>query len=788
MSADDSHRGAGEAWLQGLAMLAILVVFCWYGLHSQENLVQPATLEAPASEFSAARAEQHLRVVAQEPHPIGTFANAEVRDYLVAQLEAQGLEAEVQRATILQPRGTQARLVGAVVENVLARLPGSSEAASSQPAVLLVSHYDSVPWSPGASDDGSGVVALLETLRALRAGPPLGHDVLFLFTDGEEAGLFGAKAFVEQHPWAQRVGVVLNLDARGSSGPSIMFRTSDASGWLVRAMKEAVPAPLAMSLTSEVFRYLPNNTDLAVFLKAGIPGMDFAFIGDHAQYHSSRDSVANLDLTSLQHQGSYILNLTRHLAGPPPEESSWSRGEANLEEALYFNLLGGWLVVYPAPWAIPLAIGAGLLLAAVLVVGKKRGKVRVMAVFGSGLAALLIASATFAVGYFVWQQLAVMDSDFQWMGGRSYEEGAYSLGFSALFAAVAGGLVILLVRQVGGLNATLGAAWVWWLLAMMTALYARGASYLFLWPLVAMVLALGAGLVLGEGRSRWWRLVLLGGGAVPTLLILPPILLLLFQGLGLSMAGILGVFFALGLSLLAGPLELIAKRVPAALPATAFVIAMVLLVPVVRKESFSVENPRPTSLFYVSNPSQEWALWASEDRVFDGWVESHLGTETESSELNGVLPWSPRGGFRTAPAPIAPLLPPEVEVVERSADTESGLYFIRVRIRSQRDAASLGLVVDSLAHIQAVSILGKRWDYGDDPFQGQPGYLLSFYGSTQEPLEVTLELTDRQPVELTVTDLTFGLPEVASPRPPDTMPKAHRWWSDGSFVSTTAFF
>ena len=206
MGRPDQQPWSLQACLKALVALALVASASLWVVRSQRDLVPPAGLDAPAGEFSAARAQEHLRAVAMEPHPIGTKANHAVRDYLLTELREMGLEAQLQKATVLRSRGAGQRLVGGTVENVLARLPGSSPSAAKHQAVLLTSHYDSVPWSPGAGDDGSGVAAMLETLRALTAGPPLGHDVLFLFSDGEEVGLLGAQAFVDQHPWAGRIG------------------------------------------------------------------------------------------------------------------------------------------------------------------------------------------------------------------------------------------------------------------------------------------------------------------------------------------------------------------------------------------------------------------------------------------------------------------------------------------------------------------------------------------------------------------------------------------------------
>jgi len=106
---------------------------------------------------------------------------------------------------------------------VIVRVPGTR---SSAPDVLITAHYDSVPVGPGAGDDGVSVAAMLETMRALKAGKPLKNDVVFLFTDGEELGWLGAKAFAQQDPEMDRVGVAFAFEGWPKSGPTEMRATS----------------------------------------------------------------------------------------------------------------------------------------------------------------------------------------------------------------------------------------------------------------------------------------------------------------------------------------------------------------------------------------------------------------------------------------------------------------------------------------------------------------------------------------------------------------------------------
>ena len=241
----------------------------------------PAVVPASASpeQFSAERAMTYLKVIAQRPHPVGSAEHKATRDYLLNELSRTGLTPAVQKTVVLRPTAGTPFHVG-TVENVMVRLEGTN----SSKAVVLIGHYDSVPTSPGASDDGAAVAAMLETVRALRAGERLKNDVIFLFTDAEEVGLMGARAFINEHPWAKDIGVVLNFEARGSEGPALMFETSDGNGWLIRELARAGAPIRTNSILYEAYRRLPNETDMTMFKRAGYPGLNFAYIDGAARF------------------------------------------------------------------------------------------------------------------------------------------------------------------------------------------------------------------------------------------------------------------------------------------------------------------------------------------------------------------------------------------------------------------------------------------------------------------------------------------------------------------------
>ncbi|MFU8822503.1 MAG: M20/M25/M40 family metallo-hydrolase, partial [Gammaproteobacteria bacterium] len=334
-----------DAWRNTSAglLLAALLAAAWCALALPPAAPPPAVPDtAEAAAFSAERARLHLRELTREPRPVGSPGHAQAREYLLDALRALGLAPELHRATGLRRHGDTLR--AAAVANIVARLPGTDSSA----AVVLMSHYDSVPNAPGAADAGHGVAAILETLRALSSGPPLRNDLIVLFTDAEEAGLLGAQAYVDEHPWAEETGIVLNAEGRGHTGPVQMFRTTADNGRMIRTLARAAPYPAAESLANEIFRLMPNDTDLTVFQRAGYAGMDFANAHGLTHYHTPLDNFDNADPRTLQHHGSYLLSLARAFG-------AMDLTALAAPDRIYFALPVIGLVHYPLAWAPALA-------------------------------------------------------------------------------------------------------------------------------------------------------------------------------------------------------------------------------------------------------------------------------------------------------------------------------------------------------------------------------------------------------------------------------------------------
>jgi hypothetical protein len=322
--------------LAGIALLLAATLFTYRLPASRGPL-------ASSDVFSSGRAKIILQdlVGSGVPHPIGSAANARVRENIVQRLSSLGYSTELQSGLACNDAGT----CGSPV-NIIATLGKNSVGGD---AILLAAHYDSVPAGPGASDDGAAVATVLEIARILAARPAPPHPVVLLITDGEEAGLLGALLFVREHPLAKQVKAAVNLDARGTSGPSLMFETGTANSWLMRLYASAISHPMTNSLYYVVYKQLQNDTDFTVFKSAAFQGFNFAFIGHVGRYHTPLDSVANADADSIQHQGDNALAAVSALMNA-------STLQPPVSESVFFDCFARWLIIWPVGFTLPAAL------------------------------------------------------------------------------------------------------------------------------------------------------------------------------------------------------------------------------------------------------------------------------------------------------------------------------------------------------------------------------------------------------------------------------------------------
>ncbi len=730
---------------------------------------EPLAETASPDQASAARAMRHVRALAAEPHPPGTPAHQRALDYVLGELSALGLDPEIQEGWVVRGRGAQA--FTARVRNVVGRLPGEAEG----PALLLLTHYDSVPTSPGAADDAGGVAAVLEAVRALREGPVLRNDLIVLVTDGEESGLLGAHLFVDEHPWAEQVGLVLNFEARGNRGPVTLFETSEGNGALARAVADAAPHPMGSSMSYEVYRRMPNDTDLTVFLDAGLAGLNFAMIGNHPAYHTELDNPEALDQGSLQHHAGYALALARHF------------GNVDLEDlaspnAVYFNPVGSWMVVYPGVMGKVLAF---VLLAAIfglIVRGVETGRLEPAGLRGGLWAWLLVTVGTALAMTALWSFFTrLFPAALATPYGEPYA--ADLVRFAALLVGLAvASLAAAMFERPTAAELLAGLLVPWAILGWALAMFIPGAAYLLAWPtllgLVGLAVALfgPGGAVVGAASTA---------GGVGAVLLFVPTAMLMSQALRVNAAAVLGALIGLGLTLLLPGLRtLLAGRL--AVSATLALAGVAALAWVGASAAPGAATPAPTSLFYLVDTETSEAYWLSYEARPDAWTGQVFPAGATPDDAPAAFPSRPGTKLLSTAAAAIDLPAPTAAML--SDDFEQGVRSLAVRVRSQRGAPNILLVPDAaMASIQAMSVDGERVEIDESAGLVQ----LMLQSVPPEGVVVSFESLERQPLALAVIDWSWGLPTVdgveLEPRP-DSLLRRPRWMTDALLVRAEPWF
>jgi hypothetical protein len=264
-----------------------------------------------------------LQHITRQFHPYNSHANDQVREYLLSRVKeivsskslgsdrVEIIDDNVSNATF-SARNTSVYFEGT---NIIVAIRGSDDKepfyktkkdqtlvrAAKNGGVLVNAHYDSVSTGFGATDDGVGVVSILQLLSYFaepRNWPK--RTVVLLLNNGEEDFLNGAYAFM-RHPISQVPHTFLNLEGAGAGGRATLFRSTDAE--VTRFYKKS-PHPFGTVISSDGFRrgVVASQTDYVVFNgQLGLRGLDLAFMAPRARYHTIEDITRETSMKSLWH-------------------------------------------------------------------------------------------------------------------------------------------------------------------------------------------------------------------------------------------------------------------------------------------------------------------------------------------------------------------------------------------------------------------------------------------------------------------------------------------------------
>lgn len=729
---------ADSALSRFISWAGLLLIAAAFWFLQTYGAARPQVVAASAQQgaFSAMRAEQVLaRLLGPEkPHPVSSDENARVRGRILTEFSALNLRPYVLHGFSCHSPHDYGALICATVNDVIAEVkPGHGK------AIVLLAHYDSVPAGPGAADDQSGVATVIETARALIAQRlPGRHPVMAVLTDGEEADLLGAAAFLKNPRLRARVGAVVNVEARGNRGPSLLFQTSTGDGPLIDLYAKNVSEYATSSLYHEIYKFLPNDTDLTLFIADGFPSYNFAFVGGVADYHTTNDIRANLDPVSLQQHGNNLLGVVKGL-------SNMDFAQLHGGDAIYFDILGRWLPRAPAAFAIPLALLAffGVSAAVFLTRAERFG-------WRGWLRGLAVLPALVLLALFSGFLLHAVASLISGMPDPAY---AHPAAFRIALALALGGSALFISALAPTAISELA---VWLLLSGMgvvVAIFLPGFSPYFLLPsLIAAIM-----LVISARTTR--NSIRIGAvllAALVALLVWSSIGTLGEMIMGLKLHPLFTVPFAVALATIVPLLSrwALPRSVWFGSAGALFVLAIVAAVVQGLAPTFSLAAPQRLSITYLQEPARsEWAVDAFAPVPEAMRALASFSTKPQrTSDFAGLSYVAPAGAPRFA-APVATVI---------ARPPSGGLRRVTINLHGSKEAAQMYVTIPGAAGLRSIDIGG--W-HADAPrsWARQDAVAIACLSRDCADQSITLTLASRSVTRFGIYEHRFGLPDFARP-------------------------
>ncbi len=560
---------------------------------------------------------KHIDQLTQGPRAVGEYFHDDAEHYLKRELNKMGLSVSLQKSISFNSKNHTA----APIRNIIATYPGSQPDNKS---LLLMAHYDTAKFSAtGAGDDASGIAIILESINAmLKSKEAPRNDIIILFTDAEEPGLLGAHAFINEQLVYHDIGLIINLEARGTSGPSMMWpETVGGNKALIEHFKAAkVPMPVTTSLHYEIYRMLPNDTDLTPFNRnAKINGFNFAFIDNHFNYHTQRDNLENLSLNTLAHETIQFYSLLNHLA---QTDLSQMVTETSL---VYFNVPMMGLVSYDTAITWVLLIVSMLAFIGLLTVAVSRKHLAMKSLLTAFNPMLTALAATYLWCWLLIKILYAIYPEFNdILQGFPYS-GHHVIGAVLFSGAIITASVLAWFNHRQKLAKSFANVLLW-LVIIFPACYVLPGSGLLVWPVVLSVLLLAVQIFIPKQADSFAAL---------------------FAVVAFVLLGSLLINFPIALGIRALPLTAVIVTALLALfsplfnskPAIGTTFA-VLLLPLAylawhfeQNPTISKQHPLPTSLSYLYDLDQDKGYFFNYDTVNSGWNEELFGNADSDISL-----------------------------------------------------------------------------------------------------------------------------------------------------------
>ncbi len=722
-----------------LSILLIVGILFWV---FYSMMPQTISSSEKLTDFSTKRAIKIVKTIAAKPHFIGSQNHNSVANYLYNELKNLGLETSFEEGFTLTEWGNLTKS-----KNIIAKIKGSD----SSKALLLLSHYDSAPhsFSHGAADDASGIATILESVRAfLESNSKHKNDIIILFTDAEELGLNGAALFVTKNKLCKEVGLAINFEARGTSGPSFMLmEVNQGNAKMVEGFANANPQfPASNSLMYSIYKMLPNDTDLTVFREHGkIQGFNFAFIDDHFNYHSQQDDFAHLNQNSLAHQGTYLMPLLKYFSNSDLKNLNSS------EDFVYFSSPFGFFS-YSFSWVLPICILALAIFVFLIFLGIGKRVINFIDTAKGFLALIVTLALAGFITYFGWNLLLKIYPQYNdLLNGFTYNGHDYIAFFMLLTLSIC---FLVYNRFVDYKNVNsyfVAPIFLWILLNFGIAFSLEGAGFLII-PLLSSLLLLG---IFIFTQKNYWLVNLIF--AIPTLVIIVPFLQLFPIGLGLKIMFGSSILLVLIFGLLMPIFGSFSRKSTWSL--LFFLIAILFFVKAHLNSGYELGKAKPNSLLYVYDADTNKAIWTTYDKNLDEFTKKYLGenpkTATEFREFPLFSKYN--SGFSYSnKAEIMPVTSPNIEYLKDSVVGNS--RFLKIRISPTRNVNRYDVFANEKMiffnfkanGVQNIEQKGKQLNRNGKK-------ILSYYVVDNIPLEIEFNINSKTLLDMDLMESSFDL-------------------------------
>lgn len=701
-----------------------LTLVC-YALHEWSVRLPPVTPATIENRFSGERTIELTRHILgdEEPHPVGSEENRQVKERILAWLDEHGINHEVQQTWGCALAWGRC----AIAENIVATIPGQRDG----PHIALMAHYDSVPPAPGAGDNAVAVATMMEVGRLLKADGELVNPLTLLLVDAEEQGLTGAEAFFEKHPLRNRIGALVNLEGSVNPGQTILFRTSGHNRGTLQLFGSG-PNPLGSSHLNEIFNHMAVDTDFAVPKRHGVVGIDLAKVGARAYHHTKHDKSANLHAPSIQLMGDNIYHVARELVHADLDSLPEGRDA-------YGNIYGVWI-----QWSL----GFNLVLVAVAFIALAITSWRIRPERRKMIGASLLPLGLFVLVVF---GFAASYLTIHFTNGDTPFHPAHKWSYRLVLFATPILIGLLIATRVNRKRSVeeglLGVWWFWWLISIAFALTLPDAAYIFVLPTVAASVLLAASTFARGHLARVLELL--------TLVIIVPIhlamVLQIEQTQGYWFIAVTAIPFAIYVS----------AAIPLARGGLVRPAAMVAAVVWVVGFGFAVSLP----LYTPEHPqTMIYRMVQDHDRQ-QAWVEfvslnalpESIASVDDFGESAVRYPWTENVDddlIETAPRNVTP---PQLLILD-NAIAEGGRD-VKIQVSSQRNAMEFGVVFPPNAELTAFTIDGQRYPFEPRAYGSWSGsYVLELPGLFDKAATITFHFAGNASTNVWVYDITRGLP------------------------------